>query len=87
MLVVVAKSTNHDVAAEHGEEQQRGTQQRRAQPADRVITLSAGCLSMRTTGACDVRATSAASKHSLWSCMSAVVCPCCCTSCCTELAF
>lgn len=40
MLVVVTKGTNHDVAAEHGEEQQRGTQHRRAQPADQVITLS-----------------------------------------------
>lgn len=42
LLVVVAKSTNHDVAAKHGEEQQRGTQQRRAQPADQMITLSVG---------------------------------------------
>ena len=38
-LVIVAKATNHDVPAERDEEQQRGSRQRRAQPADRPATL------------------------------------------------
>ena len=42
--------------------------------------------SMRTTGAHDDRTTSAASKRSPRSCTSAVVRPCCCTFCCTELS-
>ena len=41
--------------------------------------------SMRTTGACDDRTTSAASERCPRSCMPAVVRPCCCTFCCTEL--
>ena len=40
---------------------------------------------MRTTGAHDDRTTSTASKRCLRSCMPAVVRPCCCTFCCTEL--
>jgi hypothetical protein len=39
VLVIVAKTTNHDVAAERDEEQQRGSRQRRAQPADRPTIL------------------------------------------------
>jgi len=42
-------------------------------------------LSMRTTGAYDKRTTSAASKRCPRSCTLAVVRPCCCTSCRTEL--
>ncbi len=40
---------------------------------------------MRTTGAPQVRSTSAGSQRCLRSCMRAVVRPCCCTYCCTEL--
>jgi len=54
---------------------------RRPESGQRCLTTS-----MRTTGAHDDRATSAAtSKRSLRSCMPAVVRPCCCTFCCTEL--
>jgi hypothetical protein len=41
--------------------------------------------SMRTTGAHEDSATLAAHKRCLRSCMPAVVRPCCCTFCCTEL--
>jgi hypothetical protein len=34
MPVIVTKKINHDIAAERDEKQQRGTRQRRAQPAD-----------------------------------------------------
>jgi hypothetical protein len=50
LLVVATKGTNHDVAAKHGKEQQRGTQQRRAQPADHMIILWARYPSLRATG-------------------------------------
>jgi hypothetical protein len=40
---------------------------------------------MQTTGACQVGTTAAASGHCRRSCMRAVVRPCCCTSCCTDL--
>jgi hypothetical protein len=43
--------------------------------------------SMRTTGARDERATSAARERCPRSCMPAVVRLCCCTYCCTELTF
>jgi hypothetical protein len=41
--------------------------------------------SMRTMGACQVGTTTAASGRCLRSCMRAVVRPCCCASCCTDL--
>jgi hypothetical protein len=41
--------------------------------------------SMRTMGACQVGTTTAASGRCLRSCMPAVVRPCCCTTCCTDL--
>ena len=49
---MVTKSTNRDVAAKHGEEQQRGTQQRRAEPADHshYIKQTAGARSMLPDG-------------------------------------
>ena len=40
---------------------------------------------MQTTGACQVGTSSAGSQRCLGSCVRAVVRPCCCTSCCTEL--
>ena len=40
---------------------------------------------MQTTGACQVRTSSAGSQRCLRSCMRAVVRPCCCTSCCMDL--
>ncbi len=40
VLIVVCKITDHDVAAARGEKQQRGTRQRRAQPADRLVIVS-----------------------------------------------
>ena len=40
VLFIMAKATNHDVAAERDEEQQRGSRQRRAQPADRSLNVT-----------------------------------------------
>ena len=41
--------------------------------------------SMRTTGGHEDLIIPTACKGCLWSCMPAVVCPCCCTFCCTRL--
>jgi len=84
MLVVVAKSTNHDVAAEHCEEQQRGTQQRRAQPADRdhpigMLPLDANYRRVRGRGNPQQLASAVYGGACRW------LRPCCCTFCCMEL--